>query len=113
MPNLKIDLPDLYVSEVQKFRELKELGASRTTTGTISFTSNSSGATYNSITGQLGIMQQLDSILTQYKINASDWNDAENAFVNHVADYTTFKSNTNTFISDKTFLDLRGCRYLG
>jgi hypothetical protein len=70
----KNDLPDLYVSESIMYKELKELGLTRSTTGNITFTSSSSTTTYNSTTGQLGIMQQLETLLTSYKINADDWN---------------------------------------
>lgn len=89
MANLKNDLPDLYMGEYVRFDELKRLGVSRTTTGTISFTSSSSNTTYNSTTGQLGIMQQLETVLNLYKINASDWNGVDNAITQHLADDAT------------------------
>jgi hypothetical protein len=78
----KQDLPDLYVWESQTYKTIKELGSDRTTTGNLAMTSSSSSTTYNSITGQLGIMQQLETILNPYKINSEDWNSVDENITN-------------------------------
>lgn len=89
---IKYNLPDTYTEEYKEYRRLYELGGGRSISGSISFTSSSSNIAYNSTTGQLGIMQQLQTTLATYLISAADYNNisnefaTENAFNQHLAD---------------------------
>ena len=74
---IKYNLPDTYTEEFKEYDRLYKLGADRSVSGNLSFTSASSLITYNSTTGQLGIMQQLQSILNPYLIAAPDYNNIQ------------------------------------
>jgi hypothetical protein len=74
----KLDLPDLLVDEYIIYDNLYKLGAERSTTGNLSFMSSSSGLTYTSTTGQLGILQSLQTALNVYIISATDFNTVDN-----------------------------------
>ena len=79
----KHDLIDNLVHEYQKYQELYLKGSNRTTTGSLSFTSNSSGVTYHSSSGEWGISFQLYNVLKDYLIEATDINDV-NSNMNEV-----------------------------
>jgi len=70
----KYDLPNQFVSELQEYQTLFMLAANKTNSGNLSFTSTSSGVTYNSTTGQQGIFDTLQTTLADYLISANDWN---------------------------------------
>lgn len=71
----KQDFNSLYASERIKYESLMSKETPITTTGNLSFTSISSGQTYNSITGETGLLTVLKTALNNYIIGASDWND--------------------------------------
>jgi len=78
--NMKNNLPDAYVQEEIEYNYLYLLGATRTTTGNISWTSTSSGITYNTTggaydnKGQYGLMMLIQAAIMSYLIIASDFN---------------------------------------
>ncbi|MGV8172871.1 MAG: hypothetical protein ACP5M6_01545 [Methanobrevibacter sp.] len=76
---LKSELPDNLVDEWAQYNYIKLLGNTRSNTGNGQWTSTSSGVTYNSTTGQLGIMQKLYDALLPFIISSDDWNDVQTA----------------------------------
>lgn len=73
----KYDLPAQFIEEYKYYQTLFLKGTSRTTTGNPSYVSTSSGATYTVIdnTGEVGMQALLKTVLTDYMIFASDFND--------------------------------------
>lgn len=67
------DVPTLYFSEATEFYRLNFLNG-RTTTGSYSFTSSSSGTNYTGTGGEQGLYNELSVALTDYKISAIDIN---------------------------------------
>ena len=77
---VKQNLPDQYVNEYSIYDNLYRLGVARSVSGDLSYTSTSSGVAYNSTTGQLGILQQLETVLSSYLISSNDYNNISNEF---------------------------------
>lgn len=93
----KFDLPNSLVSELVKFNELFLKGLTRTTTGNLSFTSTSSTETYNSTTGEEGLLTLLKTALIDYMVTATDFNNKLEASdvankVNNLGDVPSFQS---------------------
>ena len=57
----KFNLPSVLGDEAKRYRELFEKGNNRTAAGSVSFTSATSGTTYNSTSGEAGIFAQLQT----------------------------------------------------
>lgn len=70
----KSELPDNLVDEQKEYERIKLLGGKRSSSGTGSFNSESSGQVYNSTSGELGVLQQLNDTLHNFHITAEDWN---------------------------------------
>ena len=84
----KINLPDSYVQEQIQYNNLYLLGSTRTAIGQTSWTSTSSGITYNTTgssfdnQGQYGLMMLIQAAIINYLIVATDFNNkAENSTV--------------------------------
>jgi hypothetical protein len=84
----KSNLPDAYVQEEIEYNYLYLLGATRTTTGNVSWTSTSSTITYNTAggaydnQGQYGLMMLIQTAILSYLIVAADFNSkAESSIV--------------------------------
>lgn len=69
----KYDINSLYFDEANKYFELATK-VGRTTTGNTSYTSTTSGITYNSTTGEEGLCNAIQTGLSDYMITATDWN---------------------------------------
>lgn len=103
----KFDLIDSLVHEYKKFNEIKLLGNDRTTTGNLTFISDSSGVTYDTATygggtyantGQTGLMNILKEVLLDYLLFAADINLALEKKLNLV----TSASATDAYIATST-----------
>ena len=70
----KFNLPSVLGDEAKRYRELFEKGNNRTAAGSVSFTSATSGTTYNSTSGEAGIFAQLQTALEDYNVDAA-WSD--------------------------------------
>lgn len=70
----KIDFNSLYASEKLRFDALAYKETPLTTIGALSFTSISSGASYNSSTGENGLILLLQALFASSNITASDFN---------------------------------------
>lgn len=71
--NQKFDLPESLYQEYGRYSELATQ-ENRTTTGVENFTNTTTGVPYNSTTGEEGLLTLLETALSDYKINASEWN---------------------------------------
>ena len=78
--SVKYDLPNIYVSELQQYQALFILGDLRTSSGSGSWLSVSSGLTYNYTTGQNDLFAQLQTFLEPYLITAGNFNSKVDAF---------------------------------
>lgn len=74
----KADLSETYLDEYEKYQELFLLGSSRTSGGSGSWVSTTSGVTYNYTGGQDDLFNQLYTVLADYLITASDYNTVYN-----------------------------------
>lgn len=70
--NLKQDIPSIYKSEGSQYATL--VVSILTTTGSGSWTSTSSGTVYNYTAGLQDLFNQLDIVLSDYRISSVDWN---------------------------------------
>ena len=75
----KYDLPNSLIHEWQKYGELFALGDSRTTTGSGSWTSDTSSTVYNYTTGEEDLFDQLFVVLQDYLVSATDFNNKADA----------------------------------
>ena len=96
----KFNLPSTLGDEAKRYRELFEKGNNRTAAGSVSFTSATSGTTYNSTSGEAGIFAQLQSALEDYNIDADFIGtliefDSENNLLQYDRDVITIDSNGN------------------
>jgi hypothetical protein len=109
------DLPDNMVWEANEYQTLKMKGSTRTTTGTLSLTSTSSGNVYTSTTGELGMMQILAATpLAPYLMTASIINNKteQTNFNSHLADNVAhITSSERTTWNNK--MDKSGGTYTG
>ena len=81
----KFNLPALLGDEAKRYRELFEKGVNRTASGSVTFTSSTSGTAYNSVTGENGIFAQLQAALSDYNIDAP-WVTSVGTELNNVSD---------------------------
>jgi hypothetical protein len=106
---LKYNLPDTLVSEYIEFDRLFRLGSTRTSSGDTTFTSTSSTQVYSTTTfsgglyagrGENGMLQILASVLTDYIITATDYNNKleQDALNNFINDYNIHIDNFNNHI---------------
>jgi hypothetical protein len=77
----KYDLVESLVQELSKLQELFLKGATRTSSGSGSWTSTSSSTTYNYTAGEDDLYAQLQTVLEDYQITASDWNTVNNKLI--------------------------------
>jgi hypothetical protein len=70
----KIDFNSLYASEKIKYDSLSYKESPLTTTGNLSFTSLSSGLSYNSTTGENGLAILFQNLFASCNITASEFN---------------------------------------
>ena len=97
----KYDLPNSLIHEWQKYGELFALGDSRTTTGSGSWTSDTSSTVYNYTTGEEDLFDQLFVVLEDYlftatdannKAEVSDLDNVENTLTNALASHEAEKA---------------------
>jgi len=97
----KYDLPNSLIHEWQKYGELFALGDSRTTTGSGSWTSDTSSTVYNYTTGEEDLFDQLFVVLEDYlftatdannKAEVSDLDNVENTLTNALASHKAEKA---------------------
>lgn len=74
MAALKQDFNRLYASEQLKYTSLALKETPLTTSGSVTWISTSSGSTYNSTTGELGLSTLLQNVLKNYIVGASEFN---------------------------------------
>jgi len=74
LATLKQDFNRLYASEQLKYTSLALKEMPLTTSGSVTWISTSSGATYNSTSGELGLTTLLQNVLKNYIVGASEFN---------------------------------------
>lgn len=70
----KYDLPNQFVSELSQLQILFAKGATRTSSGSGAWYSDSSSTNYTYTNGENDLYAQLQAVLLDYQITASDWN---------------------------------------
>lgn len=108
---VKYDLPVSLYDEYDEYASLATLQG-RTNTGNLSYTSTSSGTTYNSTTGQEGMLNILQATpLVDHIISASDFNNkAQKYGEDNYFSATPLSSTYLVTISDTTFTYTEGQR---
>lgn len=99
----KTDFNSLYASEKLKFDTLAYKETPLTTTGSLSFTSISSGLAYNSTTGENGLILLLQTLFASSNITASDFNAKAEG-----VDLTTTNTNVTSHLTDSTYQTATG-----
>lgn len=78
----KQDFNSLYASEMLKYNSLILKESPLTTSGNLSFSSDSSGETYNSTAGEMGLLTALQTVLNKYIISEDDYTPLINGLTN-------------------------------
>ena len=109
---IKYDIPDTYLNEYTKWQELFLLGtAGRASYGSGTFVSSTSAISYPYTDGG-DLFTQLQAVLQDYLITASDWNEFKNTIhegsyavsTNVGSDYTiTFTTPYTSYVAGQTF----------